>query len=199
MSSKKERTLTGRQLLFVKALLADPLRRASLAYIAAGYNVKSNVVAEVNACRLLGDARVQAAIAEYDAKIVKKYERTAEKVLDRLQRGAQLDIRKLYHLEGEKEGRLKLPHELDDEAAALVTGTKYSKDGVFMGYQTLDVKGCSELLGRNFKLFTDKIEIDGEMGVRGEMSDLEVANRLLTLIDKLETRARGGADGSGGA
>jgi phage terminase small subunit len=50
---------------------------------------------------------------------------------------------------------------------------------------------ANELLGKHLKLFTDRVEHSGPDGVPLELSDLELSNRLLTLIAILEERANG--------
>jgi len=59
-------------------------------------------------------------------------------------------------------------------------------------------KGClsqalraNELLGRHLKLFTDRVDHAGPDGEPAEVSDLELANRLVTLIAALEERPDG--------
>jgi phage terminase small subunit len=50
---------------------------------------------------------------------------------------------------------------------------------------------ANELLGRHLKLFTDRVEHTGPDGGIIEISDIELSNRLLTLIAILEERANG--------
>jgi phage terminase small subunit len=50
---------------------------------------------------------------------------------------------------------------------------------------------ANELLGRHLKLFTDRVEHAGPDGGAIEFSDIELSNRLLTLIAILEERANG--------
>ncbi|MDR3581147.1 MAG: terminase small subunit [Oryzomonas sp.] len=50
---------------------------------------------------------------------------------------------------------------------------------------------ANELLGRHLKLFTDRVEHSGPDGGTIEFSDIELSNRLLTLIAILEERANG--------
>jgi phage terminase small subunit len=50
---------------------------------------------------------------------------------------------------------------------------------------------ANELLGRHLKLFTDRVEHSGPEGGAVEFSDIELSNRLLTLIATLEERANG--------
>jgi phage terminase small subunit len=48
---------------------------------------------------------------------------------------------------------------------------------------------ANELLGRHLKLFTDRVEHSGPDGGAIQFSDIELSNRLLTLIAALEERA----------
>ena len=48
---------------------------------------------------------------------------------------------------------------------------------------------ANELLGKHLKLFTDREEHSGPDGSAVEFSDIELSNRLLTLIATLEERA----------
>jgi len=50
---------------------------------------------------------------------------------------------------------------------------------------------ANELLGKHLKLFTDRVEHAGTDGAPMEFSDIELSNRLLSLIATLEERANG--------
>ena len=50
---------------------------------------------------------------------------------------------------------------------------------------------ANELLGKHLKLFTDRVEHSGFDGAAIEFSDIELSNRLLSLIATLEERANG--------
>ena len=50
---------------------------------------------------------------------------------------------------------------------------------------------ANELLGKHLKLFTDRVEHAGTDGAAMEFSDIELSNRLLSLIATLEERANG--------
>lgn len=87
------------------------------AAIRAGYAPKS---AHVQASRLLSIDKVALRVAELKAAIAKKYEVTPERVLREVSRIAFGDRRGLYHADGQ----LKLPHEWDDDTAALVASVE---------------------------------------------------------------------------
>lgn len=102
---------------------------------------------------LLHNSKIAARIAEY----VDRQGVTAEKTLKRLLDGQEFDFRRLYH----EDGSLKKPHELDDETARAVVGTKHdATTGQLVEYKIIDVKGCAELLGKHLKLFTDRQEVE---------------------------------------
>ncbi len=90
---------------------------ATQAYIRAGYKARGHS-AEVNAQRLLRNAEVQMLIAALQRDRLQGMELTQERVLRELARLAFSDIRKAYN----EDGSMKLPHELDDDTAAAVSG-----------------------------------------------------------------------------
>lgn len=101
--------LNPRQERFVAEYLVD--LNATQACIRAGYSARTS---EQQGPRLLGHVGVRAAIDGALAKRSKRTEISADRVLQEIARVAMLDPRKLYNADGS----LKLPHELDDEAAA---------------------------------------------------------------------------------
>ena len=103
----------------------------------------------------MDNSKIIARIAELRKPIFDKLEVSAGKTLKRLMQGQEFDMRKLYN----KNGTIKKPHELDDDTAKAIVGAKYDRDGNLLEYKIIDVKGCSELVGKHLKLFTDVIEI----------------------------------------
>jgi phage terminase small subunit len=87
--------LTAKQKLFVQEYLID--LNATRSYKTAGYVAKGNA-AEVNASRLLSNAKVQAAIQEAMGKREKRTEITQDKVLERWWAIATADPNELVHL-----------------------------------------------------------------------------------------------------
>lgn len=59
------------------------------------------------------------------------------------------------------------------------------------GGQLTQALKANELLGKHLKLFTDRVEHSGPDGAAIEFSDIELSNRLLSLIAILEERANG--------
>lgn len=129
---------------------------ASKAYRFA-YNTKNMKPETVNrkAFDLLHNGKLAARIEQLKQKMLDKLSASPEKTLKRLMQGQEFDIRRLYH----EDGRLKMPYELDEDTAKAVVGVKYDKDGAFLEYKIIDVKGCAELIGKHLKLWTDKTEI----------------------------------------
>jgi phage terminase small subunit len=108
-----KRGLTARQRGFVREYLID--LNATAAYKRAGYKGQGRT-AENNACRMLGNAGVQAAIQAALAKAEERSAATIERIELQLERIALADIRKLFR----PDGTLKSPGEWDDETAAAV-------------------------------------------------------------------------------
>lgn len=90
---------------------------ATQAYIRAGYKAKGNA-AEAAASRLLRNVQVQILIAALQRDRMQSMELSQERVLREVARLAFSDIRKAYNTDGS----MKLPHELDDDTAAAISG-----------------------------------------------------------------------------
>ena len=110
---------------------------------------------ERKACELSHNVKILARINGLQAKVEEKYIADKGRTIKRLLQGQEFDIRTLYH----PDGKLKHPHELDDDAARAVVGVKYDKDGALLEYKIIDVKGCAELVGKHLKIFTDRLEV----------------------------------------
>ena len=127
--------LTPKQELFVKEYLVD--LNGKQAAIRAGYSEKT---AEVQASRLLSNAKVSQFVAEQSKERAKKVDITAEYVLETIkntiERCAQAEP--VYDRNGNPTGEYQF-----DSTAVL--------------------KG-SELLGKYLKLFTDKIDLSNPDG-----------------------------------
>ena len=109
---------------------------ATQAYIRAGYTAKP-ASAEANARRLLGNARIAAAIAGAEKEMLAKVQEdtgiTLERTLREIARGAFHDPRKFF----DESGGLKRITDLDDDTAAALAGfdvTELNADGALIGY-----------------------------------------------------------------
>lgn len=127
--------LPPKQQLFVRAYLANGLN-ASKAYRDAGYSSKSENSVRVESSKLLAKPNIQAAVQAAMDKRADKLGITAEYVLN--------NIVKI----GER---------------CMQAEPVYDKEGNPTGEYTFNANGAlkaQELLGRNLKLFTDKIEVE---------------------------------------
>ncbi|MGN6312865.1 MAG: terminase small subunit [Rhodanobacteraceae bacterium] len=154
--------LTPRQRLFVAEYLTD--LNATQAAIRAGYSAKT---AEVQGPRLLGNVRVADAIAQAMKAREKRTEITQDRVLKELARIAFFDIRRLYNADG----TLKKPHELDDEAAAVLSAIEVIETGAEGGAvlaikkaKVFDKGNALTLAMRHLGMLKDKVEHTGPNG-----------------------------------
>jgi phage terminase small subunit len=106
-------SLTTKQRVFVAEYLID--LNARQAAIRAGYSVRR---AEVTGSELLSSRKVSEEVAKAMKARQERTHITQDRVLQELARIAFFDIRKLYR----QDGTLKNPGELDDEAAAVLSG-----------------------------------------------------------------------------
>ena len=153
---------------FCRAYIID-LNGANAA-IASGYK-KSTAASQ--ASRLLTKNNVRDRIAELQKKQADKLEITSERVLAELAKMAFLDPRRFFN----DDGSLKRVTELDDQTAASLAGIEHEKLFEHFGKgQAKEVgtttkikiadKGINlERLGRHLKLFTDKVELSGQVSL----------------------------------
>lgn len=108
-----DKKLTPKQELFVQEYLVD--LNATQAAIRAGYSAKTaGQIGDEN----LKKPQIKAAIDAAMAERVERTQITQDRVLQELARIAFFDIRKLYN----PDGSLKKPTQLDDDAAAVLSG-----------------------------------------------------------------------------
>lgn len=158
--------LTPKQQRFVAEYLVD--LNATAAYIRAGYAARGNV-AETNASRLLRNAQVYEAVQAAMKARENRTHITQDRVLQELARIAFFDIRRLYR----EDGSMKAPNELDDEAAAVLSGIEVleefgGEDRTLIGYtkkaKVWDKGSALTLAMRHLGMLTDKAEITGKNG-----------------------------------
>lgn len=112
--------LTAKQAAFVAEYAVD--RNATQAAIRAGYSAKT---AASQGERLLRNVEVRQAVDAGLNRLATKTGVSAERVLRERARLAFADPRKIMH----PDGRIKLPHELDEDTAAAITSFKIDELG----------------------------------------------------------------------
>jgi phage terminase small subunit len=155
-----EKKLTPRQERFVAEYLID--LNASAAARRAGYRGDANTIGP----RLLADVGVRSHIEAAKAQRMERTQITQDRVLQELARIAFFDIRRLYTAEG----GMKAPHELDDDAAAVLSGVEVTEEFEGSGADRVQVghtkkakvfdKGTALTLAmRHLGMLTDKLEV----------------------------------------
>lgn len=157
--------LTPKQRLFVLEYLVD--LNATQASIRAGYSAKT---AEVQGPRLLGNVRVKAEIAKRMKSREEKVVLKADDVLRELLTIAKVDIRRAF----DADGNLLPVKDLPEDVARAIGGIEI--DEIFDGNGKLRVRigqtkkikfwdknKALESLGRHLKLFTDNVQLGGEV------------------------------------
>ncbi|GLP95296.1 terminase small subunit [Paraferrimonas sedimenticola] len=146
---------TGQQRKFVLAYIADKKHCATHAAEEAEYKHP-----KVKGSQLLKNDKIKAAIAWHMERLCTKYTVTADRVVQELAKIAFFDMRELYH----DNGLLKRPDELPAEVAAALSGikTRVDEEGMYIehDYRTSSKLHALELLGKNLKMFTDKIDLN---------------------------------------
>ncbi|WP_130861446.1 terminase small subunit [Bacilliculturomica massiliensis] len=156
---------TGKKQKFAEEYLID--LNATQAAIRAGYSPKT---AHSQGQRLLKDVDVANYIKQRQKQLQKKTEITQERVLAEYAKLAFFDPRNLF----ETDGSPKSITELDDETAAALAGLDVQEvfegvgsNRVFAGYikkyKLADKRGALDSLARHLGMFTDKVEIKGEV------------------------------------
>lgn len=154
MGKKK---LTPKQAAFVAEYLID--LNASAAARRAGYSEKT---AGAIGDKLLKKAEIQESLSAAMKARANRTEITQDRVLQELGRIGFSDLRCYFH----DDGSLKPIHELDDDAAAALSGVKVvttsvGEDVLYVKEIKLwDKKGGLELIGKHLKMFTEKVEVD---------------------------------------
>lgn len=157
--------LTAKQQRFVAEYLVD--LNATQAATRAGYSARN---ADKIGSQLLGKTRVSDAVAFAMKARESRTLITQDRVLQELGRIAFFDIRRLYT----EDGNLKKPHELDDEAAAVLAGidtvtTSLGGDDDAVSLTTkkakvFDKTAALTLAMRHLGMLKDKTEITGSGG-----------------------------------
>lgn len=153
--------ITAKQKRFVDEYLVD--LNATQAAIRAGYSKKT---AQEQSARLLSNVMVQQRVQDQMKAREQRTGITQDRVLQELARIAFFDIRKLYNTDGS----LKRPDELDDDAAAVLSGVDVTEMGGNDGPVTFtkkakvfDKTAALTLAMRHLGMLKDKVEHSGEI------------------------------------
>ena len=151
MPKKQKAKLTPKQELFcIKNL---EFKNATKAYKFV-YSCENMTDKTVNECasKMQHKPKIAARMEELMKPWRDKMEANAFKTITRLMQGQEFDIRKLF----KEDGTLKQPHELDDDTAKAVIGCTFDIAGKVKDYKMIDVKSCTELLGKHLNLFEER-------------------------------------------
>lgn len=158
--------LSAKHRVFVNEYIKS--RNATDAARKAGYSKKA---AKTTGPRLLANAGVAAAIEKALVRATEKAELTVADVLAEMRRVAFFDLSKVFS----EDGALKPIHEMDEETRRIVAsietdelyagrGSKRELIGYSRKVKIADKMKALEMIGRHFKMFTDKVEHTGKDG-----------------------------------
>ena len=126
--------------------------------------------ARVQASNLLTKPNIVQRVAEIQSKYAKRFEVSAEKVLSRLDSMGDVDLGRAYG----PDGNLLPIHEIPEDVRKCIasievfeefegTGQGRVKVGEVRKVKFYDKIKANELLGKNVKLFTDRVEHSGKL------------------------------------
>lgn len=165
---RKSSDLTPKEQIFVREFIAHG--NGTRAAVAAGY---SAATASVTGSKLLRKPKVAAELANLRQKLLSKLEISAARVLEGLAELAFFDPRKMFNLDGS----MKKITDMDDATVHALSGMDVEKLFKHFGKGQAEEVGTItkvrladrglnlERLGRHFKLFTDKIEVNDADGI----------------------------------
>ncbi|MEJ2731880.1 MAG: terminase small subunit [Deltaproteobacteria bacterium] len=107
---------------------------AKTAYIKAGYKARG-AAAEVNASRLLRNAKVKATIDEAQKRAAQRAEVTCERILEEYAKIAFLNPKRIF----DRKGKLKKVHEIDDDLKNRRPDRWRDKQSIDIGVRLEDV------------------------------------------------------------
>lgn len=133
----------------------------------AGYSDK---VANNSAKKFLENPVIKARLEELQAPTMARYEITAEKIIHELYRIATCDIGQAFN----EDGTMKPIHEIPEDVRRAIqaveveqlfdgTGADRYQVGHTKKIRFWDKNKALEMLGKHFKLYTDKIIVDGKV------------------------------------
>lgn len=194
----------ARREAFVLNLLADPTYNATAAAKKAGFPFPSQ-----DAYRLLKDPDIAERVAAHKKARNERLEIDADNVVRELLRIAFFDIGEAFDESGRLKDLKDMPVEIRRVIAGIEVFEEYQgrgEDRKLVGFtkkiKLPDKAKVLEILTKHVKvreLFPNRVEVSGPDGGDIPMGNTEMANRLLSLLTKLEDRAKKGAGGAGPA
>jgi phage terminase small subunit len=159
LTTMKRNGLTDKEAAFVREYLCD--LNATQACIRSGYKVKNP---DIQGFKLLRKPKISAEISAAQAKRFERLEITADNVLREI---ACLGFQNAKRLV-DAEGRFIPLHDLPDDVAKTISSIDFT-DGPG-GQRVTKIRLCDkraslELLGRNLKLFIDRVELSGNLDI----------------------------------
>jgi phage terminase small subunit len=171
----KARDLNPKQKLFVQEYLVD--LNATAACLRAGYCEKNKKNADKVGPELLGNPRVKAQIDEAMRERGERTKCTADQVLIRLDRISDFDPVEAYDEKGFLKNFKDIPEHVRKCNKSIKVfeewdgvGRDRTKIGESVEVTWIDRLKATELLGRHHKLFTDKIEFEGNAKLAEKMA-----------------------------
>lgn len=169
-------SLTPKQEKFVQRLVETDRPSESYRHAFDAENMSDEAVA-VEACRLQKHPNVALRIDHLRKLHLKRHEVTVDRVIAELAKLAFLDIRKAF----DEAGNLKPIHELDDDTAAAIAGLEVedlyegrgdSREhvGRLHKVKLTDKKGALDSLARHLGQFTDKVKLEGDLNLTGQVN-----------------------------
>ena len=190
---KRPAPLNPKQELFVREYLADKNLNAKQAAIRAGYSPKT---AEVQASRLLRQAKVRAYIEELQSPRFEMLDITTDRLVNEL---ALHGFGKITDFYDPETGRMFEPHEMPPEVAARVSSIKVRREKIYAtmdGVTEISVKeqlvelkcwdklSALQMLGRHLGMFKDKVEHQAGFSLLDTLRRIEAKEDATRLREK---------------
>nr|DAM07024.1 MAG TPA: Terminase small subunit [Caudoviricetes sp.] len=162
--------LTPNQKIFIDEYLID--LNATRAYKVAYKNCKKDETARTNSSRLLTNANIKNHIQERMKEREKRTEITQDKVLKELAKIGFSDITDFVEIE--KKGvfvavKIKATEDIPKDKIGAIAGIKEGANGIEI--KTNDKVKALELIGRHLGMFSDKLELSGEVNTNTDKLD----------------------------
>lgn len=158
--------LTDKQKRFIEEYLVD--LNAKQAAIRAGYS-KNN--ADKIGSELLGKTRVKKAIAEAQSKRSERIQISQDEVIRRLLENADI-------ASGKKPTTITIPSKNEN-------GEVIGNDVVHFVYEPSSVNKALELLGKHLGMFTQKVEVSGDLHIE-QRAELDLSGLNIDELEQLE-------------